>query len=264
MAELTLKIIAENGETILQATGTEHVALVSERVYEEGDQIILTSSKKNCFLVLQLDDAMRPAHIYLTGDTLMFTVPFHEKKVAYSPKSFSGERHLLTARMATESEICVRKNLAENVYDQHGDTSCYPHAVANVETRGESVFAARNAIDGNTENRSHGEWPYESWGINQQADAEIKVLFGRPVEIDGMVLYTRADFPHDNYWIKATFTFSDGTSFISDLIKTQGPQKISFDKKKVEWVRLSNLIKSQDPSPFPALSQWEIYGTEAK
>lgn len=44
------------------------------------------------------------------------------------------------------------RNLAKNVMDQHGETNCYPHASANVETRGEAVFAARNAIDG-----VHGE-----------------------------------------------------------------------------------------------------------
>ena len=46
-------------------------------------------------------------------------------------------------------------------------------ASANVETRGESVFAARNAIDGVKANRSHGAWPFESWGINRQDDAQL-------------------------------------------------------------------------------------------
>lgn len=58
------------------------------------------------------------------------------------------------------------------------DVPCYPHATANVETRGESVFAAKNAIDGVRANRSHGEWPYESWGINMQDDAAMKLDFG--------------------------------------------------------------------------------------
>lgn len=80
-----------------------------------------------------------------------------------------------------------------------------------METRGESVFAARNAIDGVCENRSHGEWPYESWGINMQDDAEMTVEFGQEVVTDRIVLYTRADFPHDNWWTQVTLTFSDGT-----------------------------------------------------
>lgn len=38
-------------------------------------------------------------------------------------------------------------------------------------TRGESVFAAQNAIDGITVNTCHGEWLYQSWGINMQEDS---------------------------------------------------------------------------------------------
>ena len=103
--------------------------------------------------------------------------------------------HTLTARLATEEEILSYKNLALNVYDQHENSTSYPHAFANVETRGESVFAARNAINGNSVNYSHGKWPFESWGINQNPDAEMTVDFGRIVEIDKVVLTIRADFP---------------------------------------------------------------------
>lgn len=60
------------------------------------------------------------------------------------------------------------------------------------------MFAARNAIDGVVANDSHGRWPYESWGINMQDDAELTLDFGRAVDFDRIVLYTRADFPHDN------------------------------------------------------------------
>ena len=144
--------------------------------------------------------------------------------------------------------------------DQHGDTGCFPHAYANVETRGESVFAARNAIDGVCENRSHGEWPYESWGINMQDDAEMTVDFGREVEADKVVLYTRSDFPHDNWWKQVKLSFSDGTEIIWELHKSSLPHELAFEKKRITWVRLSDLIKADDPSPFPALSQIEVYG----
>ena len=93
-------------------------------------------------------------------------------------------------RTAEEYEVTAYRNLAKNVMDQHGDHGCYPHAYANVETRGESVFAARNAIDGVLANASHGAWPYESWGINMQDDAELTLEFGRPVDFDKIVLYT--------------------------------------------------------------------------
>lgn len=110
-------------------------------------------------------------------------------------------------KKARAYEIGAYRNLALNVNDQHGNEVCYPRASANVETRGESVFAAMNAIDGVTENRSHGAWPYASWGINRQDDARIRLDFGRPVEVDTIVLYTRADFPHDNWWVDGKITF---------------------------------------------------------
>ena len=160
-------------------------------------------------------------------------------------------------------EINSYKNLAKNVMDQHGDPGCYPHASANVETRGEAVFAARNAIDGVVANLSHGNWPYESWGINRQDDAEMTLEFGRPVDFDTIVLYTRADFPHDNWWVKATLTFSDGTSQVVDMEKSVECHTFAIEKKGITWVKLGQLIKADDPSPFPALTQIEIYGTES-
>ncbi len=74
------------------------------------------------------------------------------------------------------------------------------------------VFAAQNAIDGVTANNYHGEWPYESWGINRQDDAKIRIDFGRKVRVNRILLYTRADFPHDNWWEQVSFTCSDGSS----------------------------------------------------
>lgn len=263
MTELTLKVVHANGDLVCIDKGEDDVKLVVTCPYEEGDKIILESSKKNIYLVYQVDDAIGEAFVYITEKEIVYHIPFGEKRICYSKKVFVGDRHLLSVRVATEEEIKSYKNLARNVMDQHGDTNCYPHATANVETRGESVFAARNAIDGVTENRSHGEWPYQSWGINMQEDAEMKVDFGRSVVIDKIILYTRADFPHDNWWTQVTISFSDGSSITWNLEKSEKPHILKFEKKTVEWVRLHNLIKSNDPSPFPALSQIEVYGIEA-
>lgn len=263
MNNLSLEIRKEDGTIAAASSDSGQVHLVYDKAYEIGDEIILKSEKENVYLIIQLEDAMNPAFVYLTGKEYRFIIPFGEKKVSYSPKSFTGELHVLTARLATDEEIGAYKNLAQNEYDQHGNTTCYPHAHANVETRGEAVFAARNAINGNAVNYSHGKWPFESWGINQRDDAEITVSFGRTVEIDKIVLTTRADFPHDNYWERVTFTFSDGSKHTAQLVKTYKPQVIPLEKRKIEWVTLSELIKSDDPSPFPALSQIEVFGHEA-
>ncbi|WP_155987722.1 carbohydrate-binding protein [Gorillibacterium massiliense] len=262
MNTLTLEIQNADGAVLSANTDEDQVYLVHKNEYEPGDSIVLKSSADHVHLVIQLEDAMNPAQVYLLEKEYRFVIPFGDKRVSYSPKSFIGSRHVLTARLATEEEVAAYRNLAKNEYDHHQNTTLFPHASANVETRGEAVFAARNAINGNAANDSHGEWPYESWGINQRADAAITVNFGRIVEIDRVVLTLRADFPHDNYWEKVTLSFSDGSKITADLVKTHKPQTVALASRKVEWVTLSELIKSDDPSPFPALSQIEVYGWE--
>lgn len=256
--------IRNSDRTVLAASSDKGQAhLVYRQAYLPGDEIVLRSEDAGVFMVIQLDDAMGPAFVYLNGHEYRFVIPFDEKKKSYSPKSFSGELHALTARLAAQHEIEGYKNVALNVYDQHENKTCFPHAFANVETRGESVFAARNAINGNSINFSHGKWPFESWGINQKEDAEMTVNFGRVVEIDKIALTIRADFPHDNYWERATLVFSDGTTYTAELTKTHLQQVIDLEPRKVEWVTLKELIKSDDPSPFPALAQIEVFGREA-
>lgn len=260
MAILALKVLDQTGKTICVSRGEDYVSLVCAAQYQEGDRIVLETSEKNIHVFLQFDDAMGASFCYVT-DNVSYDIPFGEKRISYSPKAFYGNRHYLYARVARENEVAAYRNLALNVYDQHGDTHCYPHASANVETRGESVFAARNAIDGVCENRSHGEWPYESWGINMQDDAEMTLDFGRKVLVNQIALYTRSDFPHDNWWKQVTVTFSDGFAVKWDLEKSSLPHVLTFEKKEITWLKLGNLIKADDPSPFPALSQIEVYGT---
>lgn len=262
MNKLGVKILRQDQSVASEAYG-ESVSLVYTKAYEEGDFIRVECDRDEAYLMIQLDDAMGEAFVYLKHGSTDFKVPFGEKKKCYSPKSFYGEKHLLSARYAAEEEIKRYKNLAQNQYDCHESTNCFPHASANIETRGESTFAAKNAINGNHENHSHGSWPYESWGINKDPDAIMQIEFGRLVKVDQVALYIRADFPHDNWWTQATLYFSDGSEYVCDLVKTDQAQQVKFSPKTIEWIKIGKLIKADDPSPFPALSQLEVYGTEA-
>lgn len=264
MIELNLKVWrGDDGTTACVSRGVGQARLVFSDEYRDGDVIMLDVSEANVYLVIQVDDALGSSLVYVTDRCIHYKVPFGEKKRSYPPKSFSGKKHYLYARQATEAEIAAYRNLAVNVMDQHGDCHCFPHASANVETRGESVFAARNAIDGVVENRSHGEWPYTSWGINQDPNACLKLEFGRTVAIDKIALITRADFPHDSWWTQATITFSDGSSIDFPMEKSENAQICTFETRRVSWLTVDRLIKADDPSPFPALTQIEVYGMEA-
>ncbi len=257
---LTILIRNQSGEILAEHSGVNALTLVYPAAYKEGDEIVVRTEQTKVRVYLRIDDAINEAFCYLTEPEYVFRIPFGEKRTSYSPRAFAGETHLLGVRMMREEERDAYRNLARNEADQHENCSCYPHACANVETRGEAVFAARNAIDGISENHSHGPWPYSSWGINRRDDAMIRIEFGRSVQIDRIVLYTRADFPHDNYWTSGTFRFSDGSSLVMPLQKTDQPQEIVFPVKNIEWLTLDELIKGDDPSPFPALTQIEVWG----
>jgi hypothetical protein len=257
-----IKVMNENGCTQALERGEEEISLVYTAEYHEGDQILIETSGESDFLWIQLDDALGESLNYLKGD-YEYHIPFGEMRNNLSPKTFSGNKHLIHLKKAKDYEIASYRNLAFNVNDSHENSSCYPHASANVETRGESVFAAKNAIDGITANTSHGTWPYASWGINRDPKAALTLDFGREVEIDCITLCLRADFPHDNWWKRAKITFSDDSSMNIDLQKTASEQEFHFEKKKISCLKLQDLIPSDNPSPFPALTQIEVYGKDS-
>lgn len=262
MTKFRLRIENKNGRILAEKAGDGAVHLVYEHAYEEGDVIILEMEGENRLVHFQPEDTLGPSLCYITG-TVTYQIPFGEKKRVYSPKAFSGEKHYICAREAEEGEGKEYRNLALNTADQHVFSNCYPHASANVETRGESVFEAKNAIDGVKENHSHGDWPYASWGINRDPNAQMKLEFGRKVRVDALKIYLRADFPHDSYWTEGTVTFSDGTTEVLRFTKTDRGQKFSIREREIEWLTFGKLKKAEDESPFPALTQLEVYGRDA-
>jgi len=260
MVYFNIVIKTKYGKIMSEKSDDDQCCLVYKNAYLHEDTITFESSVCGIYAVVSVDDAMESSFVFMKNKSFVYEIPFDEKKVSYSPKSFAGNIHLIQIREATNEEISRYQNMAVNRLDQHENTVMFPHATANVETRGEAVFAARNAIDGNRENSSHGNWPYESWGINMQDDAEFHINFGRSIIADKIVLYTRADFPHDNWWTQVTFSFSDGTQMEYNMEKSSKPHIFEFEPKKIEWLRIEKLIKSDDPSLFPALSQIEVYG----
>ncbi len=263
METIKLKVLDKAGHTRMTCEAAEAVSLVYTSAYQPGDRIALEILTPGRYCVIQFEDTMPAALVYVEKREINFHIPFGEQAITYSPKSFVGDRHVIRARLATGEEIAARRNLAFNPYDEHGDTGFYPHASANVETRGEAVFAARNAIDGVFENNSHGEYPYQSWGINRDPNAALTLAFGRPVTLDEIRLTLRADYPHDNYWTQATLEFSDGSREVMPLTGSRTPQRLQFAPKTVEWLVLKELIRAEGPSPFPALTQIEAWGVEA-
>ena len=150
------------------------------------------------------------------------------------------------------------RNWALNPHDQKMWPMFIPTLMQMLKHETMRLFA-RNAIDGILANRDHGSYPI-NLGDQSAKDAEITIDFGREVELDKLGLVLRADFPHDSYWKQVTIAFSDGSEEIfttSDAIATQ---YFTFSPRTVTTATLKQLIKAEDESPFPALTQIELFG----
>jgi len=254
----TIEII-RGGNVLASVSAEREAQLLYKGAYELGDEIRFTTDYE--YAVVQVDQAVKPARVYLPGKAFTYRLPLEGINPAvYAPGAFTGEMHVMSMK---PDEYRGYRNLAENPADQRGDVTCYPHATANVETRDESWFCARNVIDGEHIANGHGPWPYGSWGIGARTDAELTLDFGREVEVDRIVLYLRADFPHDAYWIEGTALLDDGFEITFPLEGKDGAQAIDLGgKHRIRSMKLYKLIKCDNPSAFPSLRQLEVYGTD--
>lgn len=249
------------GETVRSVSHEREAFLCVDTEYAPGDRLVFTAFP-GAHLMVQPDAAILPGEVYLPEGSFAWRVPVGDERRPYSPGVFVPGRHTVSARVMTQAELFSRRNLACNPADQRGDTAAYPHCTANVETRGEADFAARNVIDGWRFNDHHGKWPYQSWGIGAREDAWCLLEFGREVEIDEMALTLRADFPHDAWWTHGQALLSSGDTVDFSLEKTAERQFVSLGVRRVSWIRLQNLHKSDDPSAFPSLIEWEVFGRD--
>ena len=261
---MELRIVDKDGKKRAGAGGRDSAELCFAGEYAVGDRIEVQSDTYPIALALRFDPAIGEALVWLTGPRLEFPVPCGEPRDPYPPGAFGPGNKRLSVSRADEQIWKSYRNLSVNPLDRRGASAYFPHCTATVETRDESVFAARNTIDGVVEPFCHGAWPYQSWGDAEDPRAEIMIEFGRPVIADKLVINLRADFPHDNYWKQARLFFSDGGGMALDLKKSGDDQAFVFPARKTEWVKLTELVKdADDPSPFPALTQWAVYGHDA-
>jgi F5/8 type C domain len=152
-------------------------------------------------------------------------------------------------------------NLALNPNDTRDFNGIYPHASSNSETREEKAFLAINAINGITDNNGHGN-EFPSWGPHKEHKGTYwQVDFGKSVLTNELVIYLRADFPHDGWWEKANIEFSDSTSIEIRLKKTAEPQSFDLGNKKTELIRITDL-KQAVPNTWCAITEIEVWGNE--
>ena len=263
---LKLKVLSENGEVKFKAFG-EDIDVRFSGEYQEGDKIRVELFD-GAFVKLSLDETLCESFVYVPDGVFEFPIPFgNERASCYAKEAFSGDSHRLRASEPTEAEIYGEREISLNSHDRHNVPKYFPHAVANFVTREDPCFFERNAIDGITENRGHGRYPYHSWGGGLREDLEYRVDFGCEVEVSSVVIYLRADFPHDTYWKEAEIEFSDKTRIPLKLEGTKEGQKFEFEPKKTESVKLTGFKQqrlSDGSLSFAALSQIQINGKYIK
>jgi hypothetical protein len=256
---ITILLQAADGTVLASSEHPEEAFLSVDRVYQPGDVIRITGCQH---LRVRMDQSLPCAEVFLPEGIMTWPVPCGEHRLAYAPGLFEAPRHIITAAAVPDETLCRVRNLSCNPADLRGDTDFFPHCTANVETRNEACFCARNVIDGLRLNTFHGEWPFQSWGIGAREDAWCMLDLGRSVIAEKMALTLRADFPHDAYWTAGHVVLSDGSDIPFRLQKTADRQWICLENRRVRWLRLERLVKSDDPSAFPALRQWEVFGRD--
>ena len=263
---LNLKVIRENGDVKFKAYG-DAIDTHFTGEYEEGDKIRVELCDGQ-FVKLKLDQTLKESIVYVPDGIFDFVVPFgRERKSCYALTAFEGDDHRFVLSEPDEVEIYGERLISLNSHDRHNVPKYFPHAVANFVTREDPCFFERNAVDGEINNLGHGPYPYHSWGGGLREDLEFEVHFGREVEVNRVVVYLRADFPHDTYWKECDLQFSDGSMVHANFEKTADGQEIVFEKKTTEFVRMTGLkqMRLEDGSlSFAALTQFEVYGNYIK
>lgn len=254
--------VIRGGEVLARAQGGREASLLYRGTYQPGDEIRFETGYRHA--LVQVDQAVAPARVYLPEGGFSYRPPLWGDGLAvYAPGAFLSDMHLISIRPDEGREA---RNMAANPADQRGEVSAYPHATASVETRNESVFAARNTIDGLHIADGHGEWPYGSWGIGARTDAQLTLDFGREIVAETMTLFLRADFPHDAYWVSGRVTLIDDAGRAREIAfpleGMDGPQSVALGGCRVRRLVLDRLVKCDMPSAFPALRQIEVYGAE--
>lgn len=256
----TLEVFDINNECLSTSSSDTIAQLdIRYRDYKPGDYILVTCDKPGYTLEAMLDVSLMPSIIYLSGTSLRFNIPFGVDREPYGQHAFTGDCHWGYIKAIDSKSKNNYVCLSQNSMDLDDVVDVFPHATTNSGATNVR-FLAKNAIDGVVQTCHHGRWPYESFGINGRDDAWLKVDLGREVIAEDLVIWLRADFPHDAWWEQLTLTLSNGHTEVIPLQKSDGPQVFPLGQEKISWFTISDMKKAQCEALWPALSQIQVMG----
>ena len=256
--------IINKDEKVLYECKDKSIDFIYNAEYSEGDKIVI--NKKDVeHLAIKLDDYIAESIIFSESGQITYEIPFGDLRRGYDERAFSGDKHRIRVYEPEDKIKYGIRNIALNSHDKRGTSKYYPHAYANLVTRESVNFFERNAIDGVKENKGHGAYPYHSWAGGAREDLEYYIDFGTNVEVEKLVFYLRADFPHDTYWRAVDIEFDDRSRVTANFEKTADGQELVLPESKVtRKVHLTNFKQAELPFSWAALSQIEIYGRYIK
>lgn len=263
MNRISLSILDKNNNIFCKnESRNNHFAyLTRHHNYAQEDYYQVKVDEAPCYVIVQFDESIQPALIYMKKRIWNFRIPFQEEREsAYPEGAFLRRNGYAWARLANIDDINAQHLLSQNTYDQHESSSAYPHASANAETGGYRVFWAINAIDGVLASHSHGNYPFQSWGIASRKDAALRIDFGRKVLVDRIGIVLRADYPHDSYWKKMTVKVDEDLCKEINLIKTGQEQFFDFNNVVTSSLVFTDLIQDEAVEGFTALTQVQVFG----
>lgn len=256
---MKIKLFDENKRLLKEVKGANTISLIWTKKLPLGGSVLFDLEKEKSFAQIKVLD-VKESIVYLKNGKMEYKLPEKETDIRAFPKDlYNKDLNYFSLRTVEDKIAKGYRNIALNPVAQKDDNGSYPYAYANIETRGESTFFACNAIDGYIATDGHGPFPYQSWGINRDPNAKMCIDFGREVEIDKVVFFLRADYPHDSFWEKVTLEF-DNEELTFNTTNSSEAQVFNIKKIKTTKVILKNLIKHKDKSPFPALIELELYG----
>ena len=119
METIKLKILDEVGHTLMTCDADTAVSLVYTNCYKPGDRVALEIDHPGQYCVIQFEDTMPEALVYVVKREINFHIPFGEQAITYSPKSFVGSRHVTKPQIREMAEeqglINARKHDSQDI-----------------------------------------------------------------------------------------------------------------------------------------------------
>lgn len=215
------------------------------------------------YLRLGYGGAPRGAIVYSPSGEFEFSLPAPSPRRDGMRGDFPAGGVEFRAEIPSYSELVEYRNLALNPcgFRNAGEGGgFYPRAAASGECGAGADFAARNATDGLSGGQGRASRKSRPRGTERGKVLELKIDFGREVEIDRLVVRLRSGFPRGGIWPRGNLEFPDGSKIPLAFAKADGAQAFDFPKRRVSWVKISG--PDAPPDWRRAISGAEVWGRD--